>query len=161
MNLTSWMHSNLGTQGYGLTQDESRRLAVGLRFATGVCLALVATGVALHSAPLLGALSVVGAVASVAQRHPFDYVWNHAVRHLFRAPAVPPSPARRRHAFKVATVMLLGVTAVFAVGLTTAGLVLGGMLLAACTVVTTVNFCIPSALMALWARYRPRETRTA
>jgi hypothetical protein len=119
----------------------------------------VATGVVLQSAVLLGALTVIGAVAGVARRHPFDYVWNNAVRHLFRTPAVPANPVRRRHAFKVATVMLLGVTALFATGLTAAGLVLGAMLLAACTVVTAVNFCIPSAAMALWTRHRPREAR--
>jgi len=161
MNLGPWMNSNLGTQGYCLTREESQGLAVGLRFPTGVCLVLVATGIALESVVLLGALGLIGAVAGVARRHPFDYVWNNTVRHVLRAPAVPPSPARRRHAFKLASVMLLGVAALFATGLTTAGLVLGGMLLAACTVVTAVNFCIPSAAMALWARHRPREARAS
>jgi hypothetical protein len=57
--------------------------------------------------------------------------------------------------------MLLGVTVLFATSLTTAGLVLGAMLLAACMVVTAVNFCVPSAAMALWARRRPREAHAA
>jgi hypothetical protein len=161
MTLTAWMDSNLVTQGYSLTRAESRKLAIGLRFPTAVCLALVATGVALESAPLLAALAVIGAVAGVARRHPFDYVWNHAVRHLLRAPAVPPNPTRRRHAFKIATVLLLGVTGLFAAGLTTAGLVLGAMLLAACSVVTALNFCIPSAAMALWARRHQQEVNAA
>src|SRR4051794_36886770 len=144
MTLTAWMDSNLVTQGYCLTDAESRKLAIGLRFPTAVCLALVATGVALESAPLLAGLAAIGAVAGVARRHPFDYVWNHAVRHLLRAPAVPPSPSRRRHAFKIATLMLLAVAVLFAAGLTTLALVLGTMLLAACTAVTALNFCIPS-----------------
>jgi len=160
MKLNAWMNTNLGTQGYSLTREESRRLALGLRFPTAVCWVLVATGVALESAPLLAALSVIGAVAGVAPRHPFDYVWNHAARHLFRAPAVPPNPMRRRHAFKVATVMLVALSALIAAGLPTAGLVLGVMLLAACAAVTVFNFCVPSALMALWAR-RPGEVRPA
>jgi len=53
------------------------------------------------------------------------------------------------------------VSVLFAAGLATAGLVLGAMLLAVCAAVTVFNFCIPSALMALWAHRRPREVRPA
>jgi hypothetical protein len=157
----AWMNSNLATQGYCLSTEDSRRLAVGLRFSTAVCLALVAVGIALQSAALLGALSVIGAIAAFARWHPFDHVWNHAVRHAFRAPPVPPNPARRRHGFKVATIMLLATAGLFAAGMTTAGIVLGVALLAACAAVTLFNFCIPSTLLALWDGRRHEEASTA
>lgn len=39
-----------------------------------------------------------------------------------------------------------------AAGATTAGLILGGMLVAACAAVTAVNFCVPSVALAMWER---------
>src|SRR5215211_913047 len=46
------------------------------------------------------------------------------------APALPPNPRPRRHAFKLATVWLLAVVLLFAFGLQTAGLILGCVLVA-------------------------------
>jgi hypothetical protein len=37
-----WMGDNLATQGYCLAESERRALWLGLRFSTGVCLALTA-----------------------------------------------------------------------------------------------------------------------
>jgi hypothetical protein len=161
MTLTAWMDHNLATQGYCLTASEGRRLAIGLRFPTALCFGLVTAGVLLESAILLAALSVFGLVAGFGARHPFDYLWNHGVRHLLRAPAVPPNPARRRHAFKIGTACLLVVVGLFAVGWSTAGLVLGGMLLGACASVTVFNLCIPSLALSLLERRRPREALPA
>ena len=130
-------------------------------FPTAVCLGLVTVGLVLESPILLGALSVVGLAAGFTARHPFDYLWNHGVRHLLGAPPVPPNPPRRRHAFKVATAWLLVVAALFAAGLSTAALALGAMLLAACAAVTVFNLCIPSMVLSLLERRRPPEATPA
>ena len=145
----NWMDRNLAMQGYQLDPETARRLRIGLRFSTSLCLPIVVTGLALESAPVIAATAALGVVAGFGPRHPFDLVWNHGVRHLFRAPAVPPSPRRRRHAFKVGTAWLLAVAALFAAGLTTAALVIGAMLVVACALVSTVNFCVPSFLLSL------------
>jgi hypothetical protein len=44
----------------------------------------------------------------------------------------------------------------FAAGVNTVALILGGLLVAACATVTITNFCIPSELLALWERRRAR-----
>jgi Domain of unknown function (DUF4395) len=150
--LGTWMRANLTTQGYCLTDEERRRLALGLRFSTGTCLLLVITVLALESPVMIFALAGVGVLAGLTARHPFDYIWNHIVRHAAGGPQLPPNPTRRRPAFKVATVWLLAVGALLAAGLTTLALVLGGLLVAACATVTATNFCIPSELLALWER---------
>jgi Domain of unknown function (DUF4395) len=152
MGLAAWMDSNLAIQGYRLSPEETHRLRLGLRFPTALCLVLVATGLALESAPILFALAGIGLIAGFTPRHPFDLIWNRALRHAFDAPEVPPNPPRRRHAFKLATAWLLATAVLFATGAGTAALALGIALLAACSVVTIANFCIPSELMALWAR---------
>jgi len=148
----AWMRANLTTQGYCLTDEQRRELVVGLRFSTGLCLSLVVVALALESPVMLFALSGIGMVASFASRHPFDYLWNHAVRHLVGGPALPPNPLRRRHAFKIATAWLLVVGTLFAVGAVTAALVLGGLLVAACSTVTATNLCLPSEALAWWER---------
>jgi hypothetical protein len=150
----SWMDSNLVVQGYCLSAEESRRLRWGLRFPTTLCLALVVTGLALQSAVLILALVPIGAIAGWTSRHPFDLIWNHGDRRLTGAPELPPNPTPRRHAFKLATVWLLAVGLLFAFGAQTAGLVLGGVLVAVCGLVTVTNFCIPSTLLSVWWRRR-------
>jgi hypothetical protein len=154
MSLEQWMAANLATQGYSLTQAERRALRLGLRFSTGICLALSAGALALQSAPAFVVLAGIGAVAGFTSRHPFDHLWNGGIRHLLGAPPVPPSPSRRRHAFKVATAMLAGVAVLLFAEATTAALVLGLLLLGACTAVTVTNLCIPSVVLSLWERRR-------
>ena len=154
--LGNWMRANLTTQGYCLNDDERRRLAVGLRFSSGTCLLLVITALALESPAMSFALTGVGLIAGLTSRHPFDLVWNHVVRHVAGGPALPRNPTRRRHAFKIATVWLLVVGTLFAAGMNTIALILGGLLVAACATVTITNFCIPSELLALRERRRAR-----
>jgi hypothetical protein len=155
----AWMRANLTTQGYCLSDAERRQLAVGLRFSTGLCLSLAIVALALQSPIMVFALSGIGMIAGFTPRHPFDYLWNHGARHVFGAPALPPNPRRRRDAFKVATVWLALVGTLFAAGATTAGLVLGGMLVAACGVVTATNLCLPSEAFAwLERRHAPSGT---
>jgi Domain of unknown function (DUF4395) len=149
MTMATWMRANLETQGYCLSEGESQALRVGLRFPTAVCLALVATGLVLQSAAFLAALVVVAAFAGWTSRHPFDYLWNHGVRHLAHAPALPANPPRRRHAFKLATFWLAGVAVLFATGHPVAAAGLAAPMLAVCALVTVTNFCVPSTLLAL------------
>jgi hypothetical protein len=157
MSPGAWMRSNLTTQGYRLSDIERRELSLALRFSTGLCLALVVVALALASPVMVFTLSAVGVIAGFSANHPFDHVWNRAVRHLVGGPALPPNPARRRHAFKVATVWLAVVGALFAAGATTAGLVLGGLLVGACATVTGSNLCIPSEALAWWERRTTRR----
>lgn len=154
------MDSNLEVQGYGLTAEQSRALRIGLRFPTALCLALVLTGLVLESAFVILALVPIGAIAGWTARHPFDLLWNHGLRHLTAAPALPPNPRPRRHAFKLATVWLLAVGVLFALGQTTAALALGVVLVAVCGLVTTTNFCIPSTLLGAWRRWRGASEAT-
>jgi Domain of unknown function (DUF4395) len=154
------MDANLAVQGYCLTPEQSRTLRLGLLFPTALCLAIVIVGLALQSAVLILALVPIGAVAGWTSRHPFDLLWNHGLRHIGGAPPLPPNPTPRRHAFKLATVWLLAVGLLFAFGLQAAGLVLGGVLVAVCGLVTTTNFCVPSTLLGIWWRWRGQAATT-
>jgi hypothetical protein len=160
MKAGAWTRANLSIQGYSLGDAERHRLWLGFRFPTALCLVLVVAGLLLQSALLLAVLVPVGAIAGWSSRHPFDHLWNHGLRHVLGAPALPPNPTRRRHAFKLATVWLALCSSLFALGAPTAGLVLGGVLVAVCGLVTATNFCIPS-LMLCWLDERRRSEVTA
>jgi len=149
-----WTQANLEVQGYCLTREEAHALRWGLRFSTGVCLALVVTGLVLQSAVLILALVPIGVAAGWTRRHPFDLIWNRGVRHLNGAPELPPNPRPRRHAFRLGAAWLLAVGILFAVRQPTAALVLGGMLLGVCGLVTATSFCIPSTLLGISSRRR-------
>jgi hypothetical protein len=112
---------------------------------------------ALESPVTVFSLSGIGLIAGFSARHPFDHLWNRVVRHAVGGPVLPPSPARRRHAFKVATVWLVAVGGLLSAGATTAALLLGGLLVAACGAVTVANLCIPSELFAWWERRTARK----
>ena len=154
------MDENLAVQGYCLTADQSRALRIGLRFPTALCLLAVVAGLALESAVLILALVPIGAIAGWTPRHPFDLIWNHGLRHVSHSPELPPNPPPRRHAFKLATAWLLAVGVLFAAGDATAALILGGVLVGVCSLVTATNFCVPSTLLALWSRRREPATAT-
>lgn len=156
----SWTERNLVVQGYCLSSEQSRALRWGLRFPTALCFVLVATGLALQSAILILALVPIGALAGWTSRHPFDLIWNQGIRHLSGAPELPSNPTPRRHGFKVGTAWLLAVGVLFATGQTTAALILGAMLTAACGLLTVTNFCIPSTLLGVWWRRRGTLTPT-
>ncbi|UTI64353.1 DUF4395 family protein [Paraconexibacter antarcticus] len=153
----AWMRGNLTTQGYCLSDSERRDLALGLRFSTGLCLSLVVVALVLASPVMVFALSAIGAVAGFGARHPFDHLWNHGARHLLGAPPLPPTPPRRRDAFKVGTAWLLVVGALLTAGATTVALMLGGLLVAACATVTATNLCLPSETFA-WIERRRTPT---
>jgi hypothetical protein len=161
MSPGAWMRSNLTTQGYCLSDAERRELSLALRFSTGLCLTLVVVALALESPVMVFALSGIGLIAGFSARHPFDHLWNRVVRHAIGGPALPPNPARRRHAFKVATVWLALVGGLLSAGVTTAALLLGGLLVAACAAVTAANLCIPSEALAWWERRTARQEATA
>lgn len=156
-----WMDANLRAQGYRLTPDESRALRWGLRFSTGLCLALVVTGLALQSAPLILAMVPIGVLAGWTRRHPFDYLWDHGVRHLMGAPELPPNPTPRRHSFKLGALCLLAVGVLFAVGASAIALALGIVLVTVCGLLTATNLCIPSTLLGFWWRRRDARAPAA
>lgn len=157
--------TNLAVQEYALTPAERRRLRIALRFSTGLCLVLVAAAATARSAAALAALTLVGASAGWSARHPFDRLWNAVARRVRGAPRVPPTPRRRRHGFKVAAIWIAATAALLAAGLTTAALVLAGVLVALCAVQTFTYLCVPSLVIATWEEHlrpllRPTPTTT-
>lgn len=47
--MRAWMHANLATQGYCLSDQDNRALWLGLRFAGALCMSLVTVALVVES----------------------------------------------------------------------------------------------------------------
>lgn len=117
-------------------------LRIGLRFPTALYFVLVVTALATGNAILMTALIPVGIAAGWSRWHPFDLVWNHGVPYVMRAPAVPPTPRRRRHAFKLGAAWVVILAALLATDHQGIVVAFAAPLLAVCGLVTVTNYCV-------------------
>jgi len=149
--LAAWSRGCLTMQGYGALGDEERKaLWLGIRFAPALCFAGIALGVVLASPVLLAAMAATAFVGGfVTPKHPFDYLYDLALRPLLGGPSVPPSPAPRRFACQLATPWIAAIAVAFVVGLTAVAWALAVPLLLVAAVVTTTNWCLPSLMYGL------------
>jgi hypothetical protein len=150
----SWSRGCLTMQGYGgLSDGERRALWLGLRFSPALCLAGIALGAALASPLLLLAMAATAASGGfVTAKHPFDYVYDAALRPLLGGPAVPPSPAPRRFACRMATPWIASIAVAFWVGAPALAWALAVPLLLVAAVNTATNWCLPSLVHGLLNR---------
>jgi hypothetical protein len=143
-------------QGYGsLSDGERRSLWLGLRFSPILCLAGIALGTALASPPLLLVMALAAGVGGfITSKHPFDYVYDAALRPLLGGPPVPPSPAPRRFSCQMATPWITAIAVAFWAGASTVAWILALPLLVVAATVTTTNWCLPSLIYGLLYRQR-------
>jgi hypothetical protein len=66
------------------------------------------------------------------------------VRHLFRAPPLPPTPKPRQFSYLLSTIMLSGSALSFHYGLPLLGFALGGMVVIGSTILATTLWCLGS-----------------
>jgi hypothetical protein len=157
--LAVWSRSCLTMQGYGTLGDEDRkRLWLGLRFAPLLCFVGIALGVILTSPAVLLAMAATAAVGGfITPKHPFDYLYDVALRPLLGGPSVPPSPAPRRFACQLATPWIVAIAVAFLVDLTVVAWALAVPLLIVAALVTTTNWCLPSLMYGLLHGQRAGE----
>jgi len=149
--LTVWSRGCLTMQGYGgLDETERRGLWLGLRFAPLLCFAGIAFGTVLGSPVLLAAMTASALIGGfLTPKHPFDYLYDVAVRPLLGGPSVPPSPPPRRFACQLAAFWVAAIAIAFAAGAGTLAWVLAVPLLLVAATVTTTNWCLPSLIYGL------------
>ena len=156
---TSPAHRGLAQQGYyELSTGELDGLDRGLRFTPAVMLAAAAVGLATRAPALHAALAAVGALALLLPgHHPVDLLYNHALRHLFRAPALPPNPLPRRLAGLAAAGLNLAICLAFTGGRDALGYGLGAALLALLAALALRHLCLVSWLLeaVVVAKNRP------
>ncbi|MDH5597009.1 MAG: DUF4395 family protein [Candidatus Peregrinibacteria bacterium] len=137
----------LETQGLtGFTDQQLYDYQFGFRFAYATCTLLVLIGIILKNLPLLITMMVIAFFGTLLPRHPLDYLYNHLVRHLIGKKEIPVRAAQAKFACAIATIWL-GVTIyLFYVGLDFWAYVMGGILVLIASLVSILDFCIPSII---------------
>jgi hypothetical protein len=144
--LRAWTRTNLNQQGFDtLDAAAQSRYALPLRFTPGVGTILIVIGLVLQSPMWLGAMALVAFSGAILPRGMLlDLVYNLGVRHLFRAPALPPTPTPRRFSYLISTTLLAGSAVSFAYGRAVLGFLFGGMVVIGSTILTTTLWCLGS-----------------
>lgn len=137
--------SRLEAQGYvGVGERTLADIQFGLRFSPALCATGVAAGTALASPPILLAMMATAVIGGATPRHPFDWLYNSAVRHVLGKPAIPRNGAPRRFSCTVASVWLAVTVVVFIAGWDVAGYVLGAAMAGMAAFVAATHICLPS-----------------
>ena len=146
-------------QGYGALTDRARReLWLGLRFSPALCLAGIALGTVLASPAVLLAMAVTAGIGGfMTAKHPFDYLYDAAVRPLLGGPKVPTSPAPRRFACQLATPWVAAIAVAFLADAPVVAWALAAPMLLVAATVTTTNWCLPSFVYGLLHRREAGE----
>ena len=144
--LSAFTKDNLNKQGFGKLDEEAKsRYALPLRFTPAVAITLVVIGLALQSPIWLGSMALVAfSGALLPNGMLIDLVYNLAVRHLFGAPPLPPTPKPRQFSYLLSTVFLSGSALSSHYGLSILGFILGGMVVIGSTILTTTLWCLGS-----------------
>ena len=104
------------------------------------------------------AMAATGFVGGfLTPKHPFDYVYDAALRPLLGGPSVPPSPAPRRFACQLATPWIAAIAVAFLAGAPAVAWILAVPLLLVAATVTTTNWCLPSLIYGLLHGLRAGE----
>ena len=101
------VRQRIQAQGFcGLDHETYARINYPLRLSPAICMVWTALGTALSSPTILWALAPFAALGAILPGHPFDVLYNHALRRVLGTPALPHYGFRRRFACALATVMI-------------------------------------------------------
>ena len=144
--LSTLTETNLNRQGFvNLDEEAKARYALPLRFTPGVGTALIVIGLVLQSPIWLGSIALVAlSGALLPSGMVIDRVYNLGVRHLFRAPALPPTPKPRQFSYLLSTGLLAGSALCLYYGLALLGSILGGIVVIGGAILTTTLWCLGS-----------------
>lgn len=136
-----------------------KQTASWLRFAFALCTILAGLGTAFASYTVLYLLLPIAALGAIFPIHPFDLIYNNAIRHLTGTPPLPKRGAPNRFACGLGSIWLIVTAMMFQSGNITIGYILGASLTFVGLLVSTIDFCIPSLIYRSIFGFPPkRET---
>ena len=145
--LTQRTCRRLDIQGFeSVDMQQLALVASWLRLSFGLCAALGGLGTVLASPTILLTLAPVAALATASPVHPFDLLYNYAIRHVTGTGPLPRRGMPSRLGCGVGAIFLLVTAWAFSAGHFGAGYALGGMLTVVALLVSTTDICIPSII---------------
>ena len=145
------IRENIQAQGFcGLDDKTYAQINYPLRLSPAICMLWTAAGTALASPTILWALAPFAALGAILPGHPFDVLYNHGLRHLTGAPALPRYGARRRFACGFATILLVVAAWSLQAGLPVAGQIVGAALVAGTFLNVSTGLCGPAVMLRIF-----------
>lgn len=120
-----------------------------LRLAFGLCTILAATGTFMASPAILLILAPIAALGAAFPVHPFDLFYNLGIRRWTGTRPLPRRGAPSRFACGLGSAWLIATATLFMAGMSSGGYILGGLLVAVGTLVSTMDICLPSMIYRL------------
>jgi hypothetical protein len=146
----------LEAQGFcDLDEATLTELAPWLRWSPALCTLFMGVGVALRAPLVLWGLAATAVAGALLPFHPFDLLYNHAVRHATGTRPLPRNGPQRRFACALAAPWLVATGWAFYAGALPLGLVLGISLTSVAALVSVTHVCIPSTIYNVLFRRRP------
>ena len=118
------------------------------RFTPSLNWIITLIGTVLAWPNILFALAVVMTIALVTPSHPFDWLYNYGIRYLSGTPRLPKSGQRRKVIFALAAVLNALLGALFLMGYTMVGYILGSIMTVLGGLLVIINLCVVSELIA-------------
>jgi hypothetical protein len=143
--LSPLTRQRLVTQGYiDYSDKELNDYKMGIRFAYALCGVIVLFALIFNSPVLLVISATTAFFGTFLQRHPFDYLYNGALRHLIDKPVIPRRTNQGRFACGIATLWLSATIYFFLNQNFLVEYIFGLTLLVSATLVSLTDICIPS-----------------
>jgi hypothetical protein len=159
MELSPTTRLRLDIQGFEGEPDSTLApVARWLRLAFGLCASLAIVGLLFRFHPLLWTLTGVAALGALSPVHPFDLLYNHAIRYLTKTGPLPRRGVPSRFACGLGSVWMAATILLLGAGRTTLALVLGWTLVGVAVLVSTTDICIPSLTYRLFFGFPPRRS---
>jgi len=151
--------SIIGLKVQGYLNCSVRQLAeyrLGIRFAYGTCALIILLGLISQNVYFyyIGFAITIGGM--VPPRHPVDYIYNGAIRHLFKKPAIPKRPPQSRFACSIAFVWMAFTLFCWHNNYHWIASALAGALVMQAGIVTFTDICFPSIIYNFIFRIKPR-----
>ena len=142
--------NRLRAQGYTAQSDEILSdMSFGIRFAYRTCVCFILVAMATESIALFSAMLCITMFGVILPKHPFDYVYNATLSKVLNKPKLGERSAQLKFACTIASIWVATIVILLSIELTTAALVLAGMLAFTAFLPATIDYCIPSVIYNL------------
>ena len=140
----------LRVQGFtNYTEMQLKCFRSGIRFAYALCAIIVALSIPFDSMVLLSITAIIAFLGVLLPRHPFDYLYNYAVRFTVGKSKIPKRNPQNRFACGVATLLLSMAIYLLYSDYRMAGFAICFVVISSAVLASTTDICIPSIIYNL------------
>ena len=128
------------------SEKELNDYKYGISFAYYLCDSLMILGLLLTNLWILAIIMTIAFFGALLPHHPFDYLYNYAIRYIINKTQIPTRTKQVKFACGIATFWLSGTILLFHYGLNTWGYIAGAIIVSVATLVAKTDICIPSMI---------------